>query len=327
VPEINDSENTINYEARREEYIFAQGNERERTAVNRLIVGNPGILSHCISSQLNLGFPCLWLGLRLPHRSVLRGLTLDRNQFAGDIDVCCGTIEPSSYLEYNELVQKEKQSSRPGTHPTWHHRVAWEKLLRLGKVKWPPDLNMLFAAEVKVAYFDSSDTLKATGLGGQKNKDRKQANALCQVGFDRVCLIRIIVTEPVSDNRLHPWMLASSRILDGIREMDENGVITDDTDRFGTVLFGAGAVPGDIETTRGANTWKWLKAIPENSNVNRRSEFRQAMERNLIEVMSRYTAPVSLPVLLLACSQPKCETLYVAPTVDEACPECGTPPR
>lgn len=65
----------------RDDYIFAQGNRRERTAINRLIATHGGAINEALNEQLRWALPWAWLGLRIPQRRLLRGYELPANRF------------------------------------------------------------------------------------------------------------------------------------------------------------------------------------------------------------------------------------------------------
>lgn len=311
----------------REDYIFAQKNRRERTAVNRLVVESGGSLGEELNGQLGWNLPWAWLGLRIPQRRLLRGIELSRGEFTGDVDVLGGSFTPNSRDEYRLLIEEAARTAPPRTHPSWHHLTASYRLLETGRMKWPPDLSVITAAEFKASYYSAGDDLKATGMGSQ-HSDRKQARDLCRMGFDRVALARLLVTEPVPPGETHPWIEAGDR---GGRAADEmrSRLHAEGGDPFGTLLFSVGAVEGGLEYERGSITLcEPLRQVPENPLREKSLEMRKAVERNLHEVMSRYQAPRGIPALVLACSDDACGHLYLSiANPDSPCPSCAEAPR
>jgi hypothetical protein len=311
----------------RDDYIFAQGKRRERTAINRLIAGRGGTIKDALNSQLRWGLPWAWLGLRVPQRRLLQGIELPANKFLGDVDVFGAPLQPSSQEEYNGFVKEVAEQLDAETHPGWHHQIASLMVLERRRLKWPPDLSYIAASEVKVAYYDANGTLKATGVGSQQS-DRTQARHLCEMGFDRVSLSRIIVTEPVATSRMHPWMEAAARGGNAGDEFRGKGVRIALDDPFGTLLVLMGAVPGGLEDMRGSSSWEWLQDVPKNPLKEGAAGLRRIVERNLMEVMSRHPIPISVPILILACSDEACGELYVSEVNPESpCPKCGKEPR
>jgi hypothetical protein len=311
----------------RDDYIFAKKEQRERTAINRLIANRGGAIKTALNSQLRWGLPWAWLGLRIPQRRLLRGVDLPAKSFLGDVDVFGAPLQPASQEEYNGFVKEAAEQLDAEAHPSWHHQIASVMVLERRRLKWPPDLNYLAASEVKVAYYGADDTLKATGSGSQES-DRTQARRLCEMGFDRVALTRIIVTEPVAPGRMHPWMEASARSGIAGNEFRDKGIHLSPCDPFGTVLAMVGAVPGGLEDMRGSTSWKWLQDVPDNPLKENVAALHSIIERNLMEVMSDYPIPINVPVLILACSDEKCGEIYISEVDPEKlCQKCGKEPR
>lgn len=310
-----------------QDYIFAQGKRRERTAINRLIADRGAGIKSALNPQLRWSLPWGWLGLRIPQRRLLRGIELPAKKFLGDVDAFGGPLEPASADEYNDFVKEEAAQLPAEADSSWHHQLAFMKVLERRRLRWPPDLGYMAATEVKVAYYRQDDTLKGTGSGGQ-NSDRTQARQLCSMGFDRVALTRILVTEPVPTSQMHPWTGAAARGSIAGDEFLSKGIRTAPDDAFGTLLVMLGAVPGGLEDMRGSTSWKWLRNVPDNSLRQDAAELRRAVEHNLTDVMSRHPVPMNVPVLILACSDDKCGELYVSEIGPEKpCPKCGEGPR
>jgi hypothetical protein len=311
----------------RDDYIFAQGKLRERTAINRLIAGRGGTIKDALNSQLCWGLPWAWLGLRIPQRRLLRGIELPAKKFLGDIDVFGAPLQPASQEEYRGFVKEAAKKLDVDAHPSWHHQIASLMVLERRRLKWPPDLSYIVASEVKVAYYDSDNNLKATGAGSQQS-DRAQARRLCEMGFDRVALTRILVTEPVAPGPMHPWIEASVRSGNAGGEFRDKGVWITPDDPFGTLLILMGAVPGGLEDMRGSTSWQWLQDIPDNPFKEDAADLRKIVEDNLMEVMNRHPIPINVPVLILACSDETCGEMYVSEVNPEnLCPKCGKEPR
>jgi hypothetical protein len=310
-----------------DDYIFAQGKRRERTAINRLIAGRGGAVKDALNEQLRWALPWAWLGLRIPQRRLLRGLELLANKFLGDVDVFGAPLRPTSREEYNRFVTEAAEQLGAEAHPGWHHQIASMMVLERRRLRWPPDLTYIAASEVKVAYYDADGNLKATGAGSQQS-DRTQARRLCEMGFDRVALARILVTEPVAPGRMHPWMEAAVRSGSAGDEFRDKGVRLAPDDPFGTLMVLMGAVPGGLEDMRGSTSWQWLQDVPDNPLKDDVAALRRTVERNLTEVMGGHPIPVNVPVLILACSDETCGELYVSEAGPEKlCPKCGREPR
>lgn len=200
-----------------DDYIFAQGNKRERTAINRLIADRSSSLSTPLQEQLGLSLPWCWLGLRIPQRALLEGLELKEKQFLGDIDILGGNLQANSEEQFLEYVENYKNDK---AHPSWAYKFAAEKILWEGKTKWTPSFDHIVAIECKASYFSSDETLKATGIGGQHGQ-RLQAKQLCELGFNKVALLRIITTEPIESKIIHPWTEAGKRSHTALDELEK----------------------------------------------------------------------------------------------------------
>lgn len=108
----------------RDDYIFAQRNRRERTAINRLIATHGGVLNEALNEQLRWSLPWAWLGLRIPQRRLLKGCELPTNKFLGDVDVFGGPLRPASQEEYNRFVAEAAERLGAEAHLGWHHQIA-----------------------------------------------------------------------------------------------------------------------------------------------------------------------------------------------------------
>lgn len=247
----------------RDDYIFAQRQNRERVAINRLIADQMGMLRDVFGPNFGWALSGCWLGLRIPQRRLLRGLDLPANKLLGDVDVFGASLQPASQEEFNSFIAEAAETYGASTHPSFLSQIAAIMVLERGRTKWPPDLSYIAATEVKVSYYDADDTLKATGAGSQQS-DRTQAKRLCEMGFDRVGLVRIIVTEPVAPSQMHPWFEAGARSSHATDELQGKQVRIAQDDPFGTVLISIGTVPGGLEDMRGSLSWEWLLEAPEN---------------------------------------------------------------
>lgn len=324
--------------AKREDYIFAQKERRERTTVNRFFASPGSGLRSYFGHPFGWAFPYVWLGLRIPHERLLRSFKRPPKKFRGDVDICGGSLVPVSqeeydrcYLEQERLIRAESSEEYRDVPPLPQaiHNLASMEVLAQGKIKWPPDLGYIAAAEVKVSHYNSENVLKATGSGSRK--PRTQAEELCKMGFDRVGLVRFLVTEPVLSDKHHPWMLAGARsgyAMDEYLDKTAKRNLFDEKDPFGMILISIGSVPGKLEHMAGSTSGKWLHQAPENPYKEQASDMRKAMEDTLGEVMSRYPVPTSAPVLILACSDTACGSIYMGGTDPDAlCPNCGKQPR
>gem|GEM_PF-6846290 len=61
--------------ADREDYIFAQEQNREPLTINRFFADRSSFLGHWFAPTLKWELPYVWLGLRIPHERLLKGLS------------------------------------------------------------------------------------------------------------------------------------------------------------------------------------------------------------------------------------------------------------
>jgi hypothetical protein len=320
-------------------YIFAQEQNREAVTIKRFFAERSTLLTPWFEWTLRLCMPYVWLGIRIPHERLLRGYKRPPKKFLGDVDVFGGNLEASSIDEYKSYhAEVTRLFTDGGTREVAPGRV--EEAVNLGmieegKVKWPPDLSYIAATEVKAAYYNASGDLKAAG---DKYNGRDQALELCNMGFDRVALTKIVVTEPIDPESYHPWTVAGVRsgwAMDDYLD-DTKGIFVKDDDPYGTILVSNGAILGKLEHMAGSTSAKWLRQPPNNPFRQQAAEVRKVIEENLHEVMSRYPFPRIFPILILACSDDKCGNLYLASSPFNyitgqdsyaKCSQCGKPPK
>lgn len=310
-----------------DDYIFAHERDRETVTVNRMFADDGGVLADWLGPALKWNLPFVWMGLRIPHKRLLRGYPSPPKKFLGDVDVFGASLQAVSREEYLRYVDGVRRILSERAHPATVEQCVAQDMILEGKTKWPPDLSYIAAAEVKAAYFNARGDLKAAG---DKRNGRDQARVLCMMGFDRVALARIVVTEPVDFEGHHPWMVAAARSGEAMDDYlgEPKGISVEQDDAYGTVLISAGAVSGKLEHMAGAMSAEWLGEVPDNPHKVQAAEVRKAVEANLLEVMGRHPTPRGWPVLILACSDDKCGHLYIACGDPSAtCPACGGPPR
>jgi hypothetical protein len=313
--------------AKLNDYIFAQEQYRETLTIKRFFADEGGLLGHWFSPAFKWDMPYVWLGLRIPHERLLRGYPRPPKKFLGDVDVFGASLEASSPDEYRQYLTRIRELFGPRAHPSRVTDCAIQSMIIEGKTKWPPDLSYIAATEVKAAYYNASDDLKAAG---DKYNGRDQALELCKMGFDRVALARFVVTEPVDSENHHPWMIASARsgmAMDDYLD-DTKGIFIKEDDAFGTVLISTGTILGRLEHMAGGISGKWLRDPEENQYKEQATSARKAIEDNLLEVMGQYPFPCTSPVLILACSDDNCGHLYISGADPYMpCPNCDKPAR
>src|ERR1051326_3776599 len=309
------------------DYIFAQEQNREALTINRFFADRLSFLGLWFARTLKWELPYVWLGFRIPHKRLLKGFDCPSNRFLGDVDVFGACLETSSLSEYQEYWSKSRSMFPSTADPTQVQTATIQTMIEDGKAKWPPSLSYITAAEVKAAYFNARAELKGSG---DKYNGRAQALELCKMGFDRVGLVRFVVTEPISSGIHHPWTAASARSAMAMDDYtdESKGIFVTNEDPYGTMLISTGAVLGNLEHMAGGTSGEWFREPPDNPYRKDSCSVRDAINVNLFELFTRYEFPKTFPVLVLACSDEKCAELYVSGANPNAmCPNCGRPPR
>jgi len=314
--------------------LYHAGQVREDTLIDDIVCSS---IWDELFSELRWPRPMCWFAVRIPFKRLLVGHA-DAGRFKGDVDLMGGPlsfdredIDRAMAQGRSELATLDAAWARHGRSiepdPMLIERAARERagreLVWNGKMKWPPDFSAGFtAAEVKVAVFSAEGRLKRTEEGSG-HAIRKQARRLCELGFDRVALVRALVTEAASVPGCNPWMVAGANAGQGGYELAERLVIKED-DPFGTLLAPLGAIPDRPESEAGAGGICIIKPIP--NNPLRVDPCVDNRRRHILDVLSRelaaFPVPTSNPVVVRDCT--KCKRLFVSAGITvQPCSRCG----
>lgn len=306
-----------------EKYIYAQERQREIIATERLLI--EGATHHREFFEPLLGWKGMWswYAVRIPKSIILKDPVLEKN-FPGDIDIMGGGLQ----IEQNLLEQEisKQKHSHPDADPSWWDFVASIVLMQNGQITWPPQLDFISAAEVKSSYLNAEGSMKASRQG-RLHKFYDQAANLVSMGFNRVALLWLPVTEPVLAEGVEGfghWREAAARAHLAADALEK--LLTPQQRGFGQLIVSTGAVPGDIETMRGAITKRIVEEPPQiQPNNSGLSELiRHKIERFVRDVSEQYPVPRQVPVVIRACAPGGCgKTFISAPPTNTICPQCG----
>jgi hypothetical protein len=328
------SEPGASVSASREDYVFAKGQDRERTAVERLLLGpNADHFQSILGNTLGWLGRSTWYALRIPKSYLIPASTLPE-QFKGDVDLMGGplTLDPRWYA----ATLAEVQERYPGLGPNWWPVAAGWDTLAAGGLVWPPTLEQIAAVETKCVYLNAAGQLRGEHLGSHAPNSkqnrlrhlRMQVTNLSQMGFDRVALLWLAVTEPVltptGDSTL--WMEAAFR---GIRAIEQLRGLTNaagTAPAFGEIVVACSAVPGGTETQRGTagGVVRTMPPALHHPPGSEAAEIRASIETVLHRAFSKSIVRRSMPVVLRACASTSCRTVFVAQSTGPSCPECAS---
>lgn len=255
------------------------------------------------------------MGLGLPTSRLVSVATLNA---PGDIDVVGGPLTAVDAPTWDAALSMSRG----------HPYLASFHLLVHGGIAWPPVLSRISAVEAKVVRCDLNRHTRRRNLGGQAQEHaRAQARGLCELGFDRVALARIVVAHPVHADGGSSWMAAGA-IAGDAADRYADGVIAPPDDPFETLVLSLGAVAHRTEDLAGAEGLH----LRENAgpNVLRQTatavSARASIEGRLREVFAARPRPIGAPVFVLACARTKrCGELYATCDSTAPCPRCSGP--
>lgn len=294
------------------QHLYDVPKRREAETLRRMLTprGPSGALADV------LGFGQLgWMGLGLPTSRLYPDATPNA---PGDIDIVGGPLSALDTPTWEAALAAAKG----------HPYLASLHLLVHGGIAWPPVLSRVGAVDAKVARCELSGHTRRRSLGPQTQEDaRAQARGLCELGFDRVALARIVVSHPVHANVGSSWMAAGA-IAGDAADRYADSVIAPPDDPFETLVLSLGAVAHKTEDLAGAEGLH----LRENAGPNPLRQTatalvaRASFEGRLREVFSARPRPIGTPVFVLACAKTKrCGELYTTCDSKAPCPRCSGP--
>jgi hypothetical protein len=238
----------------------------------------------------------------------------------GDIDILAGRLDWNDPDEFERALAAVKKEVKGKWHPSNIWLLAALRLANSGGLGWPPPMDWLVAIEAKCAYLNqqadsiSRKHLKSTKASAQKVAHlRKQVNSLLKLGFNRVALLDIIASPPVSGPSGGAWVTAAAVANETRRAMshDLEKRLPEDSPA-GHCVYSIGAVAGGDEASRAAVSADWRRAALENpllvdAPVVR--AHRKQIEENLVKIFQALPKPLNLRAAYCDC--PDCKQVHL----------------
>jgi hypothetical protein len=287
-------------DSRAPNYLVDLGERREHNAVRR-IVENPVIWCRIVG-PLGLAAGFTWVVLECQKSRV--GST-------GDIDILAGRLEWASPEAFDRVLDEERKG-KEAWHPSQVDHISAVRLSQMGGIRWPPSVDWLVGIEVKSAFLSpEAKPISLQNIKSRKDSVRKvahmqeQVNSLIDLGLDRVALLDIVASPPVSGPSGGAWISAagvageSRRVMQ--RVFDER--LPKDSLAAHFVLS-IGAVEGGDESRRGSCCVEELRASHDNRRLATAPSVRKnrrKLERNLQETLASLPKPTNLRVIFVDC--------------------------
>jgi len=277
---------------------------------SEIAFGFAGILTPALSAALGVQGPS-WCGLFLPRADVLDS-ALD-----GDIDFITGPLE----LEIDPDEWERRVGIEADQVPIWASRQfatsrAMMQAAADGLIQWPPRLEHIGGCEVKVSWFDATNTTWHATHAGESRRVKGQLKVLRRFGFSRVGFFHLGATKPRSLDSFNPWLLAGSdaslawrsfELLFPPSEMPDYGY-------FQAVVGGVPFAAEDLSGAGGSLRVHQPAALIGGSPL----PWREQVARRL----SKIPRPRLCRVFIRACSQCGAWSLVDSPS-PVACASCG----
>lgn len=263
--------------------------ERERVTVHQLI-SNPFLadrvfrpLGLTAMSWYVVGLDTRWTGKK-----------------PGDVDIIAGQLKWTDPGRLEDAPLDVREMS---------HERLW--LAENGGIAWPPDLEGLVGVEVKCGYFENGEARSTKSSRKKAEEIQDQINGLLAMGLDRVALLDVIATHPSDGVGSQPWSNAQVEAGNALRAADRfigERLATDSP--AGHFVVSVGSVVGGDEMYRGALSSRTIR-LPQ---PNPRAEdpagqpIRQALTRQLHELLTLLPQPRHFPVVLIHC--PRCRQVH-----------------
>lgn len=163
----------------------------------------------------------------------------------------------------------------------------------------------------------------------KQHKIRRQVIKLCELGFNDVCLLYILISEPIDIQygNIMDWINAGDFVVAGLDKY-RNQIRSDDNDRFTTMSLNIGSMGHKPENMAGTIITHVFNKPQVNSTLDRRNKFRIALEEKIGNLFPFQVQGTNIPLIIRACSDYKCQNLYVySIRHDINCPRCGAKPH
>lgn len=263
--------------------------QRESETIFRLF----GILEN-LSLDVGQGVSKNYIvGINIPFTCIMSRNQLKKNNLKdGDIDVC--------FIPLNEN-------------------------LHVGKNSVTPNFDRIIAIEVKTMGFDINDGIKSPKFN--QSCYRKQADKLCQLGFNDVSLLYIIGTTPLegSTGSFSDCVIASNISYSALEKFYPT-IVVNEKDRFSTLGYGFGTVETHFEPYTGGTSKQTYHQVAPNTTTDRGHLFRMAFEKKVGLLFPHEHEFTRFPIVMRGCES--CKKLTLFPQGEkEPCPHCNEPYR
>jgi hypothetical protein len=286
--------------------------KREQQAT-RILAEDLRWLADPLFHSMGISTRFMWIFLRLKHSRVHAAR-------AGDVDLLAGPLEWYEPKEFRSRCEIER-GARPGAHPDQVELLVALTLANEGGLVWPPSMRHLVAIEAKCAYLSiyenelSESKLKSTKTSPAKlRKARRQLDELLEMGFDRVALLDILASPPVSGEGIHAWH-GAAHISSYSRTLMSPYLNNRFSSRspLGHWLWSVGAVLGKPERCAGTAQLLELRTASHNPFLEtpQGKANRAALDSALREELRAQPAPRNLQVVFDDC--PDCGRIHPSP--------------
>jgi hypothetical protein len=280
---------------------LVESNQGEH-AVIRKLQGLLPLLTEFFTS-LNLNSKYCWFLLEVEMSDLV-------SSFRGDVDILVGQLHAKNPEDFNQALAKYSREV-PDAHPAWLNQLASLDIAESGGIEWPPRTDYIVGVETKYLFLDpqaqeiSEKTVrskKSSESAGRKI--RLKVKRLVDMGFDKVALLEFIGNPPAKGLGSRAWSIAS-----GIAAASEDAVAPILEKRLpldsvaGHWVCSVGAVAGGDETLRGSGGVKEYRPIGNNrwASDSGKTRSREAMQKNLHSILSRFPVPRYFPALYINC--------------------------
>lgn len=192
--------------------------------------------------------------------------------------------------------------------------------LHVGKNVVNPNFDRIIVIEVKTMGFDKNNGIKSP----KENQSyyRKQADKLCQLGFNDVSLLYIVSTSPLegSTGSFSDCVMASNISYQALEEISPT-IEVNSNDRFSTISYGFGTVETYFEPYTGGTSKQIYHQVAPNTTTDRVHPFRIAFEKKVGKLFPHEHEFTRFPILMRGCAS--CKKLALFPQGEKGhCTNC-----